>query len=190
MTCMHVWVELRAILCVGVPIVEASDAGRQHRESYMKRMLSMVCAAAIAVSGAATSAMAMPAGVATKAEVGSNVLQVQDRQWIDRRGPRPDRERGYYRRGPDVYYNGHRGSFRARPGWRRYNDAWFPPAAFIAGAIIGGAISRGVNPPAPAVRLPAAHVQWCSQRYRSYRPADNTFQPYNGPRRECRSPYF
>ena len=33
------------------------------------------------------------------------------------------------------------------------------------------------------------HVQWCVQRYRSYRPADNTFQPYDGPRRQCVSPY-
>ncbi|MFD2258907.1 BA14K family protein [Chelativorans composti] len=33
-------------------------------------------------------------------------------------------------------------------------------------------------------------MQWCAQRYRSYRAYDNTFQPYNGPRRPCRSPYF
>ncbi|HEV7434516.1 MAG TPA: BA14K family protein, partial [Pseudorhizobium sp.] len=26
--------------------------------------------------------------------------------------------------------------------------------------------------------------------YRSYRASDNTFQPYNGPRRSCRSPYY
>jgi len=163
-----------------------------NRESYMKRMLSMVCAAAIAVSGAATSAMAMPVAGSAKAEVGSNLIQVQtpDRRRIV--GP----TRGYYRSGRDVYYNGHRGSFRPREGWRRHNDAWFPPAAFIAGAIIGNAISRSANPPAPvyrggpAVSLPAAHVQWCSQKYRSYRPADNSFQPYNGPRRECRSPYY
>jgi hypothetical protein len=35
-----------------------------------------------------------------------------------------------------------------------------------------------------------AHVAWCYSRYRSYRDWDNTFQPYNGPRRECRSPYY
>lgn len=161
----------------------------------MKRILSMVCAAAIAVSGAATSAMALPGGVAPKAEFGSGVIQIQDRRgWS--RGPGPVSRRGYYRVGPDVYYNGHRGSFRPRPGWRRHHDAWFPPAAFIAGAIIGGAIARSVNPPpppaygGPAIRLPAEHVRWCANRYRSYRVYDNTFQPYNGPRRECRSPYY
>jgi hypothetical protein len=46
---------------------------------------------------------------------------------------------------------------------------------------------------APRVRYSSgweAHVAWCYNRYRSYRDWDNTFQPYHGPRRECRSPYF
>lgn len=38
-------------------------------------------------------------------------------------------------------------------------------------------------------RYSSAHVQWCYGRYRSYRASDNTYQPYNGPRRQCRSPY-
>ena len=36
----------------------------------------------------------------------------------------------------------------------------------------------------------SAHVQWCYDRYRSYRASDNTFQPYNGPRQQCYSPYW
>lgn len=52
--------------------------------------------------------------------------------------------------------------------------------------------------PAPALRyrtlngtpaLSGAHVDWCSATYRSYRTSDNTFQPYEGPRRECVSPF-
>jgi hypothetical protein len=35
----------------------------------------------------------------------------------------------------------------------------------------------------------AAHVAWCSDRYRSYRPGDNTYTPYSGGKRECVSPY-
>jgi hypothetical protein len=35
-----------------------------------------------------------------------------------------------------------------------------------------------------------AHINWCYNRYRSYREYDNTFQPYNGPRRECYSPHY
>lgn len=38
--------------------------------------------------------------------------------------------------------------------------------------------------------LPVAHVRWCYSRYRSYRDWDNTFQPYHGPRKQCRSPYW
>ncbi|MGT2465651.1 BA14K family protein [Mesorhizobium atlanticum] len=39
-------------------------------------------------------------------------------------------------------------------------------------------------------RLSRAHVQWCYDRYRSYRAWDNTFQPNYGPRRQCISPYI
>ena len=39
-------------------------------------------------------------------------------------------------------------------------------------------------------RLSRAHVQWCYDRYRSYRVWDNTFQPNYGPRRQCISPYM
>ncbi|QND63967.1 BA14K family protein [Mesorhizobium loti] len=38
-------------------------------------------------------------------------------------------------------------------------------------------------------RVSNAHVQWCYNRYRSYRAWDNTFQPYGGPRQQCWSPY-
>lgn len=34
------------------------------------------------------------------------------------------------------------------------------------------------------------HTRWCYNRYRSYRAWDNTFQPYHGRRRACRSPYY
>ncbi len=58
--------------------------------------------------------------------------------------------------------------------------------AFAAGAIISGALANDRPPPAAYGN---AHVNWCSQRYRSYRAYDNTWQPYNGPRRQCVSPY-
>ncbi|MBB6356699.1 BA14K family protein [Aminobacter aganoensis] len=35
-----------------------------------------------------------------------------------------------------------------------------------------------------------AHLQWCSDRYRSYRPDDNSYTSYSGERRECLSPYL
>ena len=35
----------------------------------------------------------------------------------------------------------------------------------------------------------SAHVRWCAARYRSYDARSDTWQPYHGPRRHCRSPY-
>jgi BA14K-like protein len=34
-----------------------------------------------------------------------------------------------------------------------------------------------------------AHLDWCSNRYRSYRPRDNSYTPFSGGRRECVSPF-
>ncbi|MBV2142336.1 BA14K family protein [Falsochrobactrum sp. TDYN1] len=46
-----------------------------------------------------------------------------------------------------------------------------------------------IRPPR-AYRRGNAHVRWCYNRYRSYRAYDNTYQPYNGPRRQCYSPFI
>ena len=114
---------------------------------------------------------------------------------------RSDRRRGGARRGwhrrshrpAPGYWKGHRGYRHYRRGYRRHSDGWwYPLAAFGAGAIIGGAIAAPPPPRvyrAPAYRYSNAHIQWCYNRYRSYRASDNTFQPYNGPRRQCYSPY-
>ncbi|OBQ73899.1 BA14K family protein [Mesorhizobium loti] len=39
-------------------------------------------------------------------------------------------------------------------------------------------------------RLPAAHVSWCADRYRSYNPDDNSYMSYSGQQRPCVSPYL
>ncbi|MBZ9675952.1 BA14K family protein [Mesorhizobium sp. ES1-1] len=82
-------------------------------------------------------------------------------------------------------------------GGRYYDDG---ASAAILGLGLGlglGSMYNNYNyydAPAPrryyrAGRLSNAHVQWCYDRYRSYRAYDNTFQPYNGPRQQCWSPY-
>ncbi|PAQ09059.1 BA14K family protein [Mesorhizobium temperatum] len=38
--------------------------------------------------------------------------------------------------------------------------------------------------------MPAAHVQWCASRYRSYRPGDDHYTSYSGEQRPCISPYL
>ncbi|MCP4383679.1 MAG: BA14K family protein [Hyphomicrobiales bacterium] len=78
----------------------------------------------------------------------------------------------------------------------RYNyNYWAPGAAFIiGGAIIGGILVAPRYYRAPryhsAPRGSSAHVTWCYNHYKSYRASDNTFQPYHGPRKRCRSPYY
>ncbi len=86
-----------------------------------------------------------------------------------------------------------------RNGYRSdYSNGLFnPPAAFALGAIIlnklnnnqqqRGSVSRSYNH-LPARNI-AAHDSRCFSKYRSYRASDKTFQPYNGPRRYCNSPY-
>ena len=38
--------------------------------------------------------------------------------------------------------------------------------------------------------LPAAHLEWCANRYRSYRPEENSYRSYSGELRPCVSPYL
>lgn len=155
--------------------------------------LCAVSLAASMLSGTLVPAAAVPLRAATS-EIGqSEVIQIQSRRdW--RRDQRRDRRREmrrdrrhdqrayrFERRNGRAYFNGHRGYDRRRSGYRQYNGFWFPPAAFIAGAIIRGAIENGSQ-------RGDAHVRYCYNRYRSYRASDDTFQPYNGPRRRCVSP--
>ena len=89
------------------------------------------------------------------------------------------------------YWNGHRGYRDRRAGYRYHNGYWYPLAAFAAGAIIGGAIAQPRPAPvAPRAGLNPRHYSWCEARYRSYDSYSNTFQPYNGPRQQCLSPYY
>lgn len=184
----------------------------------MKKFLSGLCATTLAASFALASVVpvnAAPIFVPKAPVAQSDVIQVQsrgrevmeERKWRKlrrefRRDARQDRRefrrevrrdrredrrdwREFRRDRDHAWYHGHRGYRYYRPGYREYNGFWFPLAAFAAGAIIGGAIndqpaySGGGN----------SHVQWCYDRWRSYRAYDNTYQPYNGPRQQCYSPY-
>ena len=112
----------------------------------------------------------------------SDVQTVQYRDWRRHRGFNRD----FSRHDGGAYWNGHRGYRHYRHGYRRHGDYWFPLAAFATGALITGAIVNSEN---NRVYRGNSHVQWCYDRYRSYRASDNTFQPNSGPRRQCVSPY-
>jgi hypothetical protein len=173
------------------------------RRKLMRKLLSGICATTLAASFAIASAVpvnAAPVFVPQAPAAKSDIIQVQsdDRMWrklrreFRREARRDRRDRREFRRDfrrdrDDRYgwYRGHRGYRDYRPGYRRHGDFWFPLAAFAAGAIISGALSS----PPRRVYAGNAHVQWCYDRWRSYRAYDNTYQPYNGPRRQCISPY-
>lgn len=137
----------------------------------MNKMNKSAIAAAISIGLAIPTvpAMAFPS-VPVKADKGSGLTDVQHR--VERRGDR-------------HYWRGHRGYRERRPGYRYRNGFWFPPAAFAAGALIGGAIAAG-----RAAATDDDHEDWCRDRYRSYRASDNTYAIGGGARRECASPYM
>ena len=55
-----------------------------------------------------------------------------------------------------------------------------------SGAIRYGSPKRTVR---KVVRISNAHARYCFGKYKSYRVSDNTYQPFKGPRRACRSPF-
>ncbi|UCI06484.1 BA14K family protein [Mesorhizobium sp. B1-1-8] len=69
-----------------------------------------------------------------------------------------------------------------------------PQAAQAAPSQSGEAGAASAAQPAPenatSAELPAAHVEWCASRYRSYRPEENSYRSYSGEIRPCISPYF
>ena len=182
----------------------------------MFKIVSSVCAAAMMLTlPLTTPGFAMPKAAPSWVEQGATQVQLRERgewrgggdrnwrggdrnwrggdrnwrgnrNWQAQRPPHASPGGGWERRGDSYYMRGHRGYRHHRPGYRQYNGWWFPPAAFIAGAIIGGGMAQ---PPVQYRPRGNAHVDWCYNRYRSYRASDNTFQPYNGPRRQCVSPY-
>ena len=136
--------------------------------SALKFRLTTVATAVVIAVTSYVPVQAMPLPAAPAAASQNIVTDVQYRDRWERRWDRREARRDYRRGYRAGYHNGY----------------WFPLAAFAAGAIIGGAAQS-----APRVSAGSAHYQWCENRYRSYRASDNTFQPYNGPRQQCNSPY-
>ncbi|MDR6754993.1 hypothetical protein J2Y48_000266 [Mycoplana sp. BE70] len=85
-------------------------------------------------------------------------------------------------RGGGRYYRGFLGSRFYRDGYFRYRDGyWYPRSAFTTGELLGDVT---VGPGAPIYGMTTE--QWCANRYRSYRLADNTYLPRTGgPRVPC-----
>ncbi|RDJ05638.1 BA14K family protein [Rhizobium grahamii] len=50
------------------------------------------------------------------------------------------------------------------------------------------AVESGATQAGSALAAGGAAMAWCAARYQSYRASDNSYQPYNGPRRTCVPP--
>ena len=89
----------------------------------------------------------------------------------------------------DWRQHGYRYRYR-RPGYGYYNGGywysspwWGAGAGLAAGALIGSAVA-GAN----AAPVYDDHVSWCSQRYRTYDPASDTYVGKGGRRYRCVGP--
>ena len=144
----------------------------------MNRIFSAGLALVLSLSFTAASAVPSMAGslrpsIPAVAAAQSDVVEVGHRH---RRYDRHHHHRYEYRRHhrPHVRYH-------------RRDNVGPIIGGLVTGVIIGGIIASQPRHHYHGHR--SAHVDWCLRRYRSYDVHSNTFQPYHGPRRACRSPY-
>ncbi len=144
----------------------------------MKTTISLALAAAIAAASAPVAAAPLRADRAVSAESGSLATPVNHRRhWRGRGGGDAAaaiigglaagaiigglaRPRYY-----DDYYGGY------------YEPRYYRPRVYYQPRVYYR--SGGLD----------AHQQWCLNRWKSYDVRSDTYQPYNGPRRYCNSPY-
>lgn len=143
---------------------------------------SLVALGLMAGSGAANASALSAAGTSVDpvrtlsetANPSASVQKVHERRY--RHGRKRHFKRHHVRPRAGIY-------FEFGTGGYRYDPPYYVRPHYVR--------PRYVRPrPARPYRLNRDHVSWCYDRYRSYRAYDNTFQPYHGPRRQCRSPYM
>jgi hypothetical protein len=155
----------------------------------MKKTIIALCATAIAAPLAFTAAPAFAQDGGFSIQFGTGPSFRDRDSWEWRQREREMLRREARREARSAYYNGYRGYRDRRAGYVYRDGWWYPAAAFALGAIVGGAVANDGPRYAPRAGGGSAHVSWCYDRYKSYRASDNSFQPYNGPRQQCYSPY-
>lgn len=155
----------------------------------MKHKIAAFALAAAVCLGLGSGAMGSPAAALNAASATADSAQKPTIQLVQ-----GENDRRHWSRDGERWRN--RGDYRDRRDWRgrrdwRDDDRWryrrhYRPRPTIEFHVAPAPRYR----PRPGYRLSAAHYRWCEARWRSYRAYDNSYQPYNGPRRECVSPYY
>lgn len=154
----------------------------------MRKLFSMLAlAATLGFGWMGAASAAGPASLAPKAGASGSDLVTQVQNPCGRYGCR------------DPWAHGRRHFGDMNRNWQRHWDRgdWryrdrHHRRHYRSGPTFGIYIQPPVVPryiPRPVYRMSNSHVAWCHARYRSYRSWDNSWQPYNGPRRICQSPY-
>lgn len=81
---------------------------------------------------------------------------------------------------------------RIEPGSQNYQRVAPVYSSYVTDAPNISVAPRNPSPApvaASQAALPAEHLNWCSQRYRSYDPATNSYRAFSGEIRSCTSPY-
>lgn len=105
---------------------------------------------------------------------GAGVVQVADRR-SDRR----------MRSDWDGRRDGNRCSRRSNNCRHFHNGFYYQSPWWTLPLIVGGAIANNND----GGNYGSRHVEWCSERYRSYNPRYNTWVSYSGQVNQCNSPY-
>lgn len=94
-------------------------------------------------------------------------------------------------------WNGFKGYRHYRNGYRKHTDGWwYPEAAFQPNAKAGvtnesvQAISHKQKDSEEKPWQIKSHVDYCLAKYKTYSASDNTYQPFEGARKACVSPYY
>ena len=164
----------------------------------IKKYISTALLGAVISLPSMASTMAAPIHIPSPQNIidtSNPVVEVRRRGGISRgRGAR----RGGFSRGRGGFSRGRgarRGGFsRGRGGFSGFNRGgiYYRGGGHyrsnnVVPYIVGGIIVGGVAYQSQAHY--SQHVAWCDEKYRSYNVRTDSFQPYNGPRRRCNSPY-
>lgn len=106
---------------------------------------------------------------------------------------------GLYQGTPPRYIDRYYADTGLRPYLKRYHNRYDdvpavslrrPDVPIVRSGQPRARIRAAEGNPSISGTIAGRHTQWCGSTYRSYRRSDNTFQPFDGPRRECASPYI